>query len=81
MSAEMLAGTGILRGVVAGVLLVVFIALWLWAYSGRRRPAFEAAARLPLEDDTYDSLAPCRSESIQRDDLSGRSDVSRGETS
>ena len=53
MSPAMVAGTGILRGVVAGVLLVAFLALWLWAYSGRRRPAFDAAARLPLEDDAY----------------------------
>ncbi len=57
MSPEMIAGTGILRGVVAGVLLVAFVALWLWAYSGRRRPAFEAAARLPLEDDAYQGEA------------------------
>jgi len=53
MSPEMMAGTGILRGVVAGILLVAFLALWVWAYSGRRRSAFEAASRLPLEDDAY----------------------------
>ncbi len=59
MSPEMLAGTGILRGVIAGVLLVAFVAIWLWAFSGRRRPAFEAAARMPLEDDTYQRTAAC----------------------
>ncbi len=53
MSPEMIAGTGILRGIVAGVLLVAFVALWVWAYSGRRRAAFAAVERLPLEDDTY----------------------------
>jgi cytochrome c oxidase cbb3-type subunit 4 len=53
MSPAMIAGTGILRGVVAGVLLIAFLALWAWAYSGRRRPAFEAAAQMPLEDDAY----------------------------
>jgi cbb3-type cytochrome oxidase subunit 3 len=53
MSPEMLSATGILRGVVAGVLLVAFTALWLWAYSARRRGLFDAMARLPLEDDTY----------------------------
>lgn len=68
MSPEMMAGTGILSGVVAGVLLVVFIVLWLWAYSARRRPAFDAAARLPLEDDAY------------RDDVARRSEASRGES-
>jgi cbb3-type cytochrome oxidase subunit 3 len=51
MSAEMLAGTGVLRGVMAGVLLLSFLGIWLWAFSRRRRPAFEAAAHLPLEDD------------------------------
>jgi cytochrome c oxidase cbb3-type subunit IV len=49
----MVAGTGILSGVVAAVLLVTFIGLWLWAYSGRRRAMFDSAAQLPLEDDTY----------------------------
>ena len=60
MSPEMMAGTGILRGVVAGVLLVAFIGLWLWAYSARRRPLFEAVSHLPLEDDTVvtQSAAP-----------------------
>jgi cytochrome c oxidase cbb3-type subunit 4 len=53
MSPEMVAATGILRGVVAAVLLVAFISLWLWAYSGRRRALFDSAAQLPLEDDTY----------------------------
>ena len=59
MSPEMLAGVGVARGVVAAVLLVAFIALWLWAYSGRRRVVFDSAAQLPLEDDTYSS-APAR---------------------
>lgn len=38
------------RGIVTGVLLVLFIALIIWAWSSRRREQFEAAARLPLED-------------------------------
>lgn len=61
MSPEMMAGTGILRGVVAAVLLVGFISLWLWVYSGRRRAMFDRAALLPLEDDTY-SAEPARGE-------------------
>lgn len=32
------------------LLLVTFIGIVLWAWSGRRRAAFDAAARLPLED-------------------------------
>ena len=51
MSPAMAAGTGVLSGVVAGVLLAIFVALWIWAYSGKRRNAFDAAARMPLEDD------------------------------
>jgi len=59
MSAEIVAATGILRGVVAGVLLLAFTALWLWAYNGRRRAIFDRAAQLPLEDDIY-SAKPAR---------------------
>ena len=59
MSPAMMAGTGIVRGVVAGVLLVAFIALWISVYSARRRTGFEVAARLPLEDDVYLGAAPC----------------------
>ena len=33
------------------VMLVVFIGIVLWAWSGKRRTAFDEAARVPLEDD------------------------------
>jgi len=39
------------RGIVTAVLLVLFISLVVWAWSKRRRPDFDAAARLPLEDE------------------------------
>ena len=55
MSPEWLAGMGVVRGAVCAVLLLAFIALWLWAYSARRRPMFDRAAQLPLEDDLYSS--------------------------
>jgi len=42
---------GIFRGIVTAVLMVLFIALVFWAYSRRRHDEFEAAARLPLDDD------------------------------
>lgn len=32
-------------------LLVVFIGIVAWAWSGRRRKDFEQAARIPLDDD------------------------------
>jgi cytochrome c oxidase cbb3-type subunit IV len=39
------------RGIVTGVLLVLFISLVVWAWSKSRRADFEAAARLPLEEE------------------------------
>jgi cytochrome c oxidase cbb3-type subunit IV len=39
-----------LSGIVTAILLALFVIGALWAYSPRRRSAFEAAARLPLED-------------------------------
>lgn len=40
----------VFRGIVTGVLLVLFLCLIAWAWSSRRKEKFEAAARLPLED-------------------------------
>ena len=42
---------GTFRGVVTAVLLGLFVWLVVWAWSKARRPAFDAAARIPLEDD------------------------------
>ncbi len=42
---------GHVRGVIAVVLFVVFIAMWLWTYSPRRRAEFASLERMPLEDD------------------------------
>jgi len=53
MNPEILASIGVLRGVIAAVLLVTFIALWLCTFSRRRRAMFETLAQLPLEDDVY----------------------------
>ena len=33
------------------LLLVLFIGIWAWAWSSRRKDDFDAAARLPLDDD------------------------------
>lgn len=33
------------------LMFVLFIGIVIWAYSGRRKRAFDAAARMPLEDD------------------------------
>jgi cytochrome c oxidase cbb3-type subunit 4 len=39
------------RGIVTGVLLVLFLCLIGWAWSRKRASAFEAAARAPLEEE------------------------------
>jgi cytochrome c oxidase cbb3-type subunit IV len=42
----------IFRGIVTGVLLVLFLCLIGWAWSRSRQRAFDEAARLPLEDES-----------------------------
>ncbi len=39
-----------ISGIVTSLLLVVFVGGWLWAWSPRRKPEFDAAARMPLEE-------------------------------
>ena len=39
------------RGIVTGVLLVLFLCLIGWAWSRKRARQFDAAARAPLEDE------------------------------
>ena len=33
------------------LVLILFVGICLWAWSGRRRKDFDAAARIPLDDD------------------------------
>ncbi|MBI5257079.1 MAG: cbb3-type cytochrome c oxidase subunit 3 [Burkholderiales bacterium] len=40
-----------LRSVVTVMLFIVFIGIVIWAWSQRRREAFDSAAQLPLIDD------------------------------
>jgi len=40
-----------ISGIVTAVLLAVFIGAWIWAWRPQRKSAFDAAARLPLEED------------------------------
>lgn len=40
-----------LRALFTVVTVVMFVAIVWWAYSSRRKPAFDEAALLPLEDD------------------------------
>lgn len=41
----------IIRGAILIALIVGFIGMWAWAWSKKRQPEFEQAARLPLEED------------------------------
>jgi len=40
-----------LRGLATLALLIAFTGVVLWAYSGKRKRAFDEAARLPFADD------------------------------
>lgn len=51
MSAELESLTGIVRGVMAGALLITFVCLFVWVYGSKRRQWFDSASRLPLEED------------------------------
>ena len=48
---------GTISGVITAVLLVLFVAGWAWAWSSRRKPAFDAAARMPLDDEPVEERA------------------------
>jgi cytochrome c oxidase cbb3-type subunit 4 len=48
MSLEIL---NLLRGIATILAMAAFIAVFLWSWSRRRRDSFDAAARLPLEED------------------------------
>ncbi len=39
-----------LNGILTLILLIVFIGIFFWAYSSKRKEAFDQASRLPLED-------------------------------
>jgi cytochrome c oxidase cbb3-type subunit 4 len=40
-----------LSGIITLLLLLLFVAGWAWAWRPARRVEFDAAARMPLEDD------------------------------
>ena len=51
MSSDMESVAGLVRGLMAGVLLAMFVGLWFWVFAAKRRRSFESASRLPLEED------------------------------
>ena len=50
--------TVVLRSLITVVWFTTFVGLCLWAWSGRRRKDFAAAARLPFEDGEGDLQTP-----------------------
>jgi cytochrome c oxidase cbb3-type subunit 4 len=44
---------GIWRGLFTVFMFVAFIAIFLWAYSSRRKTEFNELANLPLEDEEF----------------------------
>ena len=45
-----------LSGIITGVLLLLFIGVCIWAFSPRRKREFDAASRLPLDDDRIEPI-------------------------
>ena len=41
----------IIRGVLLVALIIGFLGIWAWAWSKKRKPEFDRAARMPLEED------------------------------
>ena len=49
---------GHLTGVIIVVMMITFISIWAWAWSGRHKKAFTRMAELPMEDEPgYDNAA------------------------
>jgi cytochrome c oxidase cbb3-type subunit 4 len=42
---------GTVRGLITAALLALFVGLWFWSWSRKRQAEFDAASRLPLEND------------------------------
>ena len=41
----------IIRGAILVGLIIGFLGIWAWAWSKKRKPEFDRAARMPLEED------------------------------
>ena len=56
-----------LAGIVTALLLVLFLAGWAWAWQPARASRFDAAARLPLDDDDEEDAAMTQRLVVVRD--------------
>jgi cytochrome c oxidase cbb3-type subunit 4 len=41
----------LVRGLILVAMIIGFLGMWAWAWSKKRKPVFDEAARLPLEED------------------------------
>ena len=41
----------LVRGILMVALIVAFLGMWAWAWSGKRKETFHDASMLPLEED------------------------------
>jgi len=41
----------LVRGILMVVLIIAFLGMWVWAWSGKRKQVFHDASMLPLEED------------------------------
>ena len=48
---------GTWRGIFTALMLLLFVAVCVWAFSSRRKADFEEASRLPLDEDDHDRSA------------------------
>ena len=48
---------GPIAGAFIIVMMLTFIAIWIWAWLPRHKRSFDALARLPLEDEDGDAIA------------------------
>lgn len=47
-----------ISGIYTALLLIIFVALWIWAWSAGRRRDFDEAARLAIEESSADVNQP-----------------------
>jgi cytochrome c oxidase cbb3-type subunit IV len=72
--------TGTFRGIITFLLIVAFLGITWWAYSRRRKPDFDEAAKMIFDDDELtnrDSNASPRSPSEQDGEAATRHADSR----
>ena len=43
---------GTIRGLITVILVILFLGIWAWSWSRKRSADFDAAAQLPLDDDS-----------------------------